>query len=192
MPSKVIKSRNWDAVVYPESMPENWLEILQDTRLPIAISPLHDKDVNPDGEIKKAHYHLIICFDGPTTLNNVMEMITNPLNAPRPQKCLSVRGSWRYMQHLDNPEKYPYSASDIKCLGGFDIQDYLSSSEITKCILKIHEVIVEHKITEYWDLMEFLRKNEEFDYYQIASNHTMYFNSLLRSRNNKIKHFINK
>lgn len=192
MSEKVIKSRNWSAVVYPESLPKNWLDILQDLRIPIAVSPLHDKDVNPDGEIKKAHYHLIICFDGPTTLNNVIECVTKPLNAPNPVKCLSVRGSWRYFMHLDNPDKAAYSGQDIKYLGGFDIQDYLSSSEITKCILKIHEIIIENKIIEYWDLMEYLRINQYFDYYQIASNHTLYFNSLLKSRNYKVKKIINK
>lgn len=192
MSEKVIKSRNWSAVVYPESLPKNWLDILQDLRIPIAVSPLHDKDVNPDGEIKKAHYHLIICFDGPTTLNNVIECVTKPLNAPNPVKCLSVRGSWRYFMHLDNPDKAAYSGQDIKYLGGFDIQDYLSSSEINKCILKIHEIIIENKIIEYWDLMEYLRINQYFDYYQIASNHTLYFNSLLKSRNYKVKKIINK
>lgn len=192
MSEKVIKSRNWSAVLYPESLPNNWLDILQDLRIPIAISPLHDKDVNPDGEIKKAHYHIIICFDGPTTLNNVIECVTKPLNAPNPIKCLSVRGSWRYFMHLDNPDKAAYSGQDIKYLGGFDIQDYLSSSEITKCILKIHEIILENKIIEYWDLMEYLRINQYFDYYQIASNHTLYFNSLLKSRNYKVKKIINK
>lgn len=192
MAEKAIKARNWDFILYPESLPENWMQFLEELRIPIAISPLHDHDVNPDGEIKKAHYHVIACFDGPTTLNNVIETITKPLNAPRPQKCLSVRGSWRYFQHLDNPEKAAYSAADIKCLGGFDIQEYLSSSEITKCILKIHEIILQNKICEYWDLMEYLRINEEFDYYQIASNHTMYFNSLLKSRNYKVKKIINK
>lgn len=38
--------------MYPESMPKNWREILQKTGCPIAISPLHDKDINPDGTPK--------------------------------------------------------------------------------------------------------------------------------------------
>ena len=50
--------------MYPESAPENWREILADLHIPVLISPLHDKDVTPDGEIKKAHYHVIIMYGG--------------------------------------------------------------------------------------------------------------------------------
>ena len=48
------RARNWSLVVYPESAPENWRDILDDYHIPWVESPLHDKDVNPDGEIKKS------------------------------------------------------------------------------------------------------------------------------------------
>ena len=79
-----VKKNKWAFVLYPESAPENWLEELQFTGLQIAISPLHDKDINPDGEIKKAHYHVILIYDGPTTYNNVKQL-TDRLNQPIPQ-----------------------------------------------------------------------------------------------------------
>ena len=44
------RGRNWWIVVYPESLPENWKEIISTE--PVAISPLHDKDVNADGTKK--------------------------------------------------------------------------------------------------------------------------------------------
>ena len=47
------KERYWSFILYPESAPENWKEILQETGLQIAISPLHAKYINPDGELKK-------------------------------------------------------------------------------------------------------------------------------------------
>ena len=56
---KNVKKRNWAFVLYPESAPENWKEQLQLTGLPCVISPIHDKDVNPDGTPKKAHHHII-------------------------------------------------------------------------------------------------------------------------------------
>lgn len=63
------KSRYWITVVYPESAAENWIEILNLSGLQAIISPLHDKDVNATGEIKKAHYHVMLMWDGPTTKN---------------------------------------------------------------------------------------------------------------------------
>lgn len=50
--AKYVKSRTWGAVVYPESAPEDWLKILEETRVQFAVSPLHDKDTDPYGEIK--------------------------------------------------------------------------------------------------------------------------------------------
>lgn len=58
---KVVKGRNWAFLVYPESLPSNWEDIITETGLPMAFSPLHDKDVNPNGEEKKPHYH-VICY----------------------------------------------------------------------------------------------------------------------------------
>ena len=55
------KNRYWTFLIYPESAPKDWKDILQQTFLPVAISPLHDKDLNADGEKKKPHYHIIVC-----------------------------------------------------------------------------------------------------------------------------------
>ena len=70
------KKRYWAFVLYPESAPDNWRDFLQQTGLQVAISPLHDKDIDPTGLPKKSHYHIILCYDGPTTFNNVKSNIT--------------------------------------------------------------------------------------------------------------------
>ena len=44
------KGRDWTFVVYPESAPSNWRELLDDTHLRWIESPLHDKDLDADGE----------------------------------------------------------------------------------------------------------------------------------------------
>ena len=56
------RSRLWVFVAYPESLPENWLDIIADWHVPCCISPLHDKDINADGEAKKPHYHIVLQF----------------------------------------------------------------------------------------------------------------------------------
>ena len=40
------KKRYWAFVLYPESAPKNWKEILQQTGLSCCVSPLHDKDID--------------------------------------------------------------------------------------------------------------------------------------------------
>lgn len=73
----------------------------------IAISPLHDKDIDPTGESKKPHYHIILNYDGPTTYEHVKELCDS-LNMTIPIKLESLRNMYRYHLHLDNPEKYQY------------------------------------------------------------------------------------
>ncbi|WP_438765663.1 Rep family protein, partial [Enterococcus sp. AZ186] len=85
------RTRNWTCVIYPESAPENWREILDDMCIPWVESPLHDKDVNPDGEIKKSHWHVLLMFGSNKSYEQVKE-ITSKLNAPNPQKCANARG----------------------------------------------------------------------------------------------------
>ena len=172
---KRITGRSWAFVIYPESLPENWKQIITDTGLPMAISPLHDKDVNPTGEEKKAHYHVICYYENATTYNNVKQNVTDRLNGTIPIKLESMRGMYRYHLHLDNPEKYQYDDRDRMFFNGFDI-DFASKptrTEINKLIREIHT---------------FINDNDIFEYIDFAISNTLLFKSLLDSKRNKKKY----
>ena len=126
--AKILKKRNWAFVVYPESAPNDWIEQLQQRGVGGALSPLHDKDLNATGEPKKAHWHVIVTYEGPTA-QSVVERLTEHLNAPKPIPLEQVRGYYRYLTHKDNPEKAQYDEKDIQTLNGFDIRDFV---EMTK------------------------------------------------------------
>ena len=183
-----VKKRNWSAVIYPESLPSDWLEILQNTGLQIAISPLHNADLNADGSEKKAHYHIIMCYSGPTAFN-VVKRITDSLNAPIPQALESIRGYYRYLTHKDNPEKAQYDEKDIKHLNDFNILNFveLTKSEVSKIKREIRSMIFERCITEYSDLMLILDNEAVIERIEVAENNTIHFDALLRSLRHKIK-----
>src|SRR5699024_4399385 len=101
------RTRNWSIIVYPESAPENWIDILQKEYVKMVVSPLHDKDVNPDDTLKKAHYHVLFMFDGVKSYNQV-KSIADSVNAPIPQIVGSAKGLTRYMLHIDNTDKAQY------------------------------------------------------------------------------------
>lgn len=185
---KNIKKRNWAFVLYPESAPENWRDLLQETGLLVAISPLHDKDLDPTGEPKKAHYHIILTFDGPTTYNNV-KTITDRLNQPIPQPLEQIRGYYRYFTHMDNPEKYQYSDNEITTLNGFDINNYieLTYTEVSKYLLELQMFIRNNDIVEYSELLDILVDNELKEMWDVARNHTFLLDKYICSRRNKIK-----
>ena len=111
------KKRNWAFIVYPESAPSDWIQILQQTGLQCAISPLHDKDINADNTPKKPHYHVIAVYSGPTSFN-VVNALCGSLNAPIPQALEQVRGYYRYLTHKDNPEKVQYNDLEIRTING--------------------------------------------------------------------------
>lgn len=185
MAEKNVKKRNWAFVLYPESAPEDWREQIQKAGIMAAISPLHDKDTNPTGEPKKAHYHIILVYGNPTTFKNV-ESFTKRLNQPIPQPLEQVRGYYRYLTHLDNPEKYQYSAAEIQTVNGFDIRDFveMTKAEITKNIRAVQQFIMDNDVTEYADLMEILLQGGDTtaDWFEVASTHTLFFSAYLKSR----------
>lgn len=187
MATKSIKKRHWAFVLYPESAPSDWRDRLQSTGLPYAVSPLHDKDLDPTGEPKKAHYHIILCFSGPTTYNSV-KAITDGLQQPIPQPLESVRGYYRYLTHEDNPDKYQYNKSDITTCNGFDISDFveLTKSEVAKIIKEIQKAILAADIREYCDLLDFLLDYNN-TWYDVAVNHTITLNAYLKSRRYKLE-----
>lgn len=185
---KNVKKKYWAFVLYLESAPENWKEILQLRGIPVCISPYHDKDVNPDGTPKKPHYHIILCFPNTTTYNNV-KSITDSLNQPIPISLDAVNGYYRYLTHKDNPEKYQYSPEDIETLNGFSIDDFveLTYTQVKTICIYLQQLIIDNNILEYSDLLDYLLTNELYTELDVASNHTLLFNTYICSRRNKIK-----
>ena len=185
MAEKKVKKRHWAFVAYPESLPENWIDMLKQSGLKVAISPLHDRDTNPTGEPKKPHYHVIVSYDGPTTFGNV-EGLTKRLNQPIPQPLEQVRGYYRYLTHEDNPEKAQYDKADIRTLNGFNILDFveLTKSEVTKYIREIRRFICDNDITEYAALLDILDEGASIppEWFEVAVTHTLLFTGYLRSR----------
>ena len=113
------RKRNYATLVYPDSAPENWQEILSELKIPVFISPLHDKDVNADGKPKKPHYHVQFIFDGKKSDDQFKEIIAK-FGGVGVEDVQSLRGYARYLCHLDNPDKAQYNTSMVKALGGAD------------------------------------------------------------------------
>jgi len=143
-------------------------------------SPLHEHDVNADGEKKKSHWHIMLCFDGPVTDKQVKKII-EPLNAPEPKKVGSARGLVRYMAHLDNPEKYQYPIDEIIGHNGVDVADYFVMTATNKLtIMKdmIH-YIYENKVDNYADFL-MICIAESDDWFDVAVNsNTLALNKMI-------------
>ena len=175
---KRLKKRHWLFIVYPESAPEDWKEKMKLTGVQFAISPLHDKDRLVDGDLKKPHWHMIVIFDGPTTFMTAASY-RGITNGPYPKVCENLRGSFEYFTHKNDPDKYQYSESDIELYNGFEID--LSAKDVLKIKKELSELILKQNITEYMEFNMYVQYYLEADYFDVASNNTYYFNSLISS-----------
>lgn len=169
------RTRNWTFVLYEDSMPENWAEILDEQHIEWVESPWHDRDVNADGEVKKKHKHIGLFFGGVKSYEQVKD-ITDLLNAPVPQRCHNAKALVRYFAHLDNPEKAQYSVQDIKGHGGIDIAELLrpSSSERYTLIREIFAYIRDNGITEFQDIVDYAATEHFDDWFPLLCDNSAY------------------
>lgn len=173
--SSCVRTRNWTFIVYPESALEHWEDVLNDKHLEWVKSPLHDKDVNATGELKKPHFHVLLLFQGKKSYEQVKTLI-EPINGTIPQVCHNAKALIRYMAHLDNPDKVRYSISDIIGYGGVDLAELLraNKSERYYYIKEMITFVEDNNITEFKDLMDYAMKNRYDDWFPLLCDNSAY------------------
>ena len=165
--AKIGKSREWTCVVYPESAPTNWLELLQETFLECYVSPYHNKDTNPDGSPKKAHYHVVLCWAGPTTFSNAKNICEQFGGVIHPREVGSLRGVCRYLCHLDNPEKAQYNIEEVQCFNGADWLTAINlKSDKYLSLEEMQDFCSKYSITSYRLLVDYARVHRKADWYR--------------------------
>ncbi|MGX7014121.1 replication protein [Vagococcus silagei] len=180
-PRKDTRNRNWMILVYPESTREDWKETLNDLMIPWACSPLHDKDTDDNGELKKPHYHCLLAFTNKKSYQQVLS-IAKKLSAPNPKQCENVKGLIRYFAHLDHPEKQQYDVNQIVGYFGFDTTYYLQATVAEKhnAQREIRQFITENHITELVSLYAYTDKHRP-DWSSVINSQTYSINKYIES-----------
>lgn len=169
------QGRYWAIEIYPDSCIEKYDEYLKINGYKCAISPLHDKDVNEDGTLKKPHYHIEFIFNGSRKKETVIN-ICEELHANLYAKCLEdCQAYYEYLIHKNNPEKYQYNESDIVHINSVRA-DFMKEDYI-----RILEYIDDYKIKTLVTLTRQLRIDNEKRLLKYVSNNTYYINSYLKS-----------
>lgn len=157
------KVRCYWFVVWPESLDiSRFFEVLRETGLGIAVSPLHDKDVkDPDtGELSKPHYHVLVRFPAPRYLEPVRRlvgswifdanMLTNTPEDMNPtwyvRPVPDYAGALRYLCHLDEPDKHQYPVNEVLTFGFIDVSMLYAKS-------------VADDVESYYQLIAWCRNN---------------------------------
>lgn len=139
MDNKTTKARHFGFLLYPESIPENWVEQLESLGVSMAVSPLHDKDKNPDGTFKKPHYHVIYIARNPVTIESIRKKIKRKLgnsSVAHIEIIDHIKGSYEYLTHESKDakakNKHVYDKKDILHINDFDIDRYVTLDESQK------------------------------------------------------------
>lgn len=178
------RHRGWTFIVYPESAPENWRDILDGLCIPWVESPLHDPDagnVNPE-EQRKKHHHCALTFEGKKSFDQVKDMIKG-LNCTIPKPIHNLRSLIRYFAHMDQPSKQQFSPNEIIPHCGIDIKDYLiNKSDKYFYIKEMEQFILDNKITEFAVFFDIAAKNHYDDWFQaLCDNSAFVINLFIKS-----------
>lgn len=149
------RSNKWAFLIYEESAPTNYRDILEHMHIPYILSPWHDQDVDQlTGEIKKSHKHGALFFDSLKSYSQVSELIQHQLKAPNHiEIIMSPKGMFDYFIHASNPDKTPYDINDIESGCGFDLNQFLLEQNQSQIFNDIIDMIEEQNLTEFQSLV---------------------------------------
>lgn len=184
-----LKSRYWASILYEDSAPKNYKDILSNLGLQCVISPWHDRDVNEGtGEIKKKHKHVLYIFDGPTTYSKVQKLST-VLNGSIPIIQASAKGAIAYWIHKNNPEKAQYDVKDIELVNIDSLNDVIElTEEDIRAIWKhIYQMVNKQNVMEVGDIMDYFMLNGLIVEFKYVRSNLSSIKAYCDSKRNKIK-----
>lgn len=175
--------RNFAVIVYPDSAPEDFQNIISNWHVPAFLSPLHDRDDNPDDSEKKAHYHLLLFFDGVKSIEQV-QALSDQLSGVRVQVVNSLRGYARYLCHLDNPEKYQYPVEEVRSFTGESYMDIIGlPCDRYKVLADIFDFCRSSGVNCYADLIFYCMDSGKSDWLRVTLDSTFCLTGFFKSLN---------
>lgn len=167
------KGRQFTFLLYPENLPDDWETRLRELDIPIAISPLHNKDIDKKmGGFKKAHYHGICIYKNPITQDGMTLKLNRALAHDGYKNCVpkvqflvkGIESTYLYLTHESESAKeegkHVYDSSEIKLLNNFDISRYvvLDVHEKEELLQDLIKLIYNNGLTNVFQLMGYLNE----------------------------------
>lgn len=183
------KGRFWEFVSQCDKCNSNWLSDLEGTGLPFCYIK-HDNDYYTSsdddcehaiGELKPAHYHVLVAWSSPTTFKNA-NALKEALGFIRIQRKFSIGGAYDYLIHRHNADKYHYDITQVQHFNGFNIADYssLTDTEIAEMATDILRDIENYHITEISHL-NLLYSAIDLDKFNFVRNRSNFFKNHITS-----------
>lgn len=187
------RARYWTAVMYPESMIDDWKEVIADKLQVPGEYCVHDKDVDKSGELRKEHVHINVVFPNTTTYNHALSVFKEIGVVNKIERIINIRHAHDYLIHdTDNARKqgkYQYDKNERIEFNNYDIGAYEQLTVTDKLTIKkkLSCLIREKHFFNFDDFDCYVTENLELEYYQVLCENQGYFNNLVRGHYNKIK-----
>lgn len=177
------KSRYWAFILYEDSRPKEWEEIITQWFLPVCVSPRHDKDIKEDGTMKKPHYHVLLCFGNTTTYKTALKY-AEELGAKIVKPISSSRGAYEYWTHKNNPEKAQYDEAEMRYFGGFSVEKNIgrTNEEEEEIIQAIIDIVNMKNFKELKEIYDYCNKMELIEYRNMIQKKTLFIKEYVKSR----------
>lgn len=179
------RTRNWTIIVYEDSAPKNWREILRGLHIQVFISPYHDRDVRANGEPKKPHWHVILCFKGKKSIAQIQE-ISDRLSGTKVlwEECAvgDLDGMVRYLIHFDDADKFQYDINGIETMGGADVlAHFATANDVDEIVGEMMDWCIEQTCYSFFQLSNYARAARPDWFRVITTSRTVFLTNWLKS-----------
>lgn len=165
-----IKGKYWWAVLYPESMVDDWKEEIDSIlQLPYSYT-IHNKDKDGHKGDRKIHLHLIIAFNNTTTYKNAISIFQKLMpSCTYIEKIINIRFAYEYLIHntkdCKKKGKYLYDIKERILGNNFDIGQFEQRSleEKRADVKELRKYILKHRIENDIELERKLQRDKNID-----------------------------
>lgn len=186
------KSRYWWAVLYPENMIDEWVNVIGDKlQIPYAYC-YHSSDTDTQSEHRKDHIHLIICFNNTTTYKHAMSVFgllskkgLNALN--KCEAVVNIRNCYEYLIHntetCKKQKKHLYLPCQRITGNNFDIGAFeqVGISEKNAICKELAEVIIKQYFVNFADFYKYcLLTYEDTVIFEVVKVNSGFFERLCK------------
>lgn len=196
MPRAKDSSRYWTFMFYNDHDEYSaFVQEINDLGLLCALSPLHDKDIDPKsdtGQLKKAHTHVVLKFPhavGHRAVNEITQKFQGATDYV--QRILNPAKMVEYLTHENQPEKHHYNIDDVTWLNGATMDDFPDEFQLNKKerreqeeiqnlmeLLQIIDTVAPKSIK---DLSRWCVENNRPDLLRLIFKNSYYFDRVLKT-----------
>lgn len=173
--------RNFTFLIYPDSAPVNWFQVLDEMQIPAAVSPLHIGEVKEDGSPKKPHYHVVLMYSQKHSIGQALEVVDEIKGVPdlthnfKKFVVGDLKKMLRYLCHLDNKEKLQFSIEDVRTLGPINYGAAIAiDDDIVDILVDITFFVYDNHITNFSSFMSWCGENNR-KWFEIGSMKATYY-----------------